>query len=403
MNILRLCRYLYTKKWVAEIVLLFQLVCMLELSFIVLNPLNDFYRNKQEIENCYSVNADKLIHVNSTVSLVEQSSKDNVDTSELLYNIIKNTKGVGEILRFGIDGTLLEIDDEKINAKVFFYSREMFENTNIELSAGQIKSNESDVIPVLISDSMKYDLEIGSIIDIETTASLSLKCKVVGIISSESALPAIKNYGSFPELESLAVISKEVSKEKYIVVYDASEDIITREMNNNFVVIPEKGENITALVKRLQENISNYGTVQEYKEISTQALKNTIIENGFCVLCFFLLNLIALFGYGGYLYLMIRQKQKELSIFNILGMTRFKMMLIVFISNIMLLSIAFLISINIYPWFAVNIMKVGVLKPGAFIYIGCCIYLLAIMLFSIIVACKKTQSGAVINRFKEGD
>ena len=35
MNFLRICRYLYTKKLFGEIVLFIQLICMLEMSFVV--------------------------------------------------------------------------------------------------------------------------------------------------------------------------------------------------------------------------------------------------------------------------------------------------------------------------------------------------------------------------------
>ena len=48
MNFLRICRYLYTKKLFGEIVLFIQLICMLEMSFVVLKPVDSYLMEKNK-------------------------------------------------------------------------------------------------------------------------------------------------------------------------------------------------------------------------------------------------------------------------------------------------------------------------------------------------------------------
>ena len=73
-------------------------------------------------------------------------------------------------------------------------------------------------------------------------------------------------------------------------------------------------------------------------------------ENAWYVLAFALLTLIAVFGYGGYLYLMIAQKKNEFAVFYILGMTRKKMIAVIFSSGAILLAVSFGIAVLSYPW-----------------------------------------------------
>lgn len=49
MNYLRICRYLYAKRFWNEIILLVQLVFMLIFAFTVLNPIDEFLQKKQKI------------------------------------------------------------------------------------------------------------------------------------------------------------------------------------------------------------------------------------------------------------------------------------------------------------------------------------------------------------------
>ena len=72
MNYLRICRYLYAKRFWNEIILLVQLVFMLIFAFTVLNPIDEFLQKKQKIVNSYDIDFDEALHlymnINSSIT-----------------------------------------------------------------------------------------------------------------------------------------------------------------------------------------------------------------------------------------------------------------------------------------------------------------------------------------------
>lgn len=396
MNIFRLCRYLYTKNWFAEIILLLQLVCMIELAFVVLNPIDNFLKNKKELEACYKVDFDNVLHINSTINIEEQSSKNASEESIYIYDMLKNTDGVKDVLRFGTDSALIKGDSNSIN--VLFYSNEMMKYLNLDSDFNQQKN--LDEISVLISDSMLDDYSIGSVFELNTGASMTYKCNVVGVINTEHAIPIIRNYGSFPALETLADFSR-LESERSIIVCGIGDEQMNRELDGNFIVVSE--DNMSNLSEILRNSIDTYGNVKSYEEIVQAAYQNMINENKASILFFVLLTMIAIFGYGGYLFLMLQQKQRELSIFFILGMSKIKMMFVIFGSSSVIGILAFIIAGCTYPWFATRILNMNAYEPGGFVYISCGIGLCLILLFSLLASYGRSIFTTSIKLFKEGD
>ena len=134
--------------------------------------------------------------------------------------------------------------------------------------------------------------------------------------------------------------------------------------------------------------------------ILKNSFMNMLRENAKYIIAFVMIAAIAVFGYGGYMYLMIVQHQKEFGIFYILGMSRKKMISVIFFSGLLLLVIAFLIT-----FFSINVVMEKVFglynyQTGIFSYIFCAVIMGLILLTSVFVGfgqSKKLAEIAVYN------
>ena len=77
MNFLRICRYLYTKKLFGEIVLFIQLICMLEMSFVVLKPVDSYLMEKKQVKAAYTLDFDSMVHFSKNNSIYAQEMAGN--------------------------------------------------------------------------------------------------------------------------------------------------------------------------------------------------------------------------------------------------------------------------------------------------------------------------------------
>ena len=94
MNFLRICRYLYTKKLLGEIVLFIQLMCMLEMSFVVLKPVDSYLMEKKTLKAAYVSDLDSMVHFSKNNLIYELSPilENNSFKIGILYNINKLQK-----------------------------------------------------------------------------------------------------------------------------------------------------------------------------------------------------------------------------------------------------------------------------------------------------------------------
>ena len=101
MNFLRLCRYLYTKRLANEIILLIQLVCMIELSFVVLNPVDSFLADRANVTQAYTIDFNEVIHFSENNAMMSADIRGQEMPIDIIYQRIKETDGVKNILCFG--------------------------------------------------------------------------------------------------------------------------------------------------------------------------------------------------------------------------------------------------------------------------------------------------------------
>lgn len=409
MNFLRICRYLYSKRLFGEIILLLQLIFMIELSFVVLNPIDSFIQKKMKLETVYTAEFDNLLHFSKNNLFYAQEMLGNGTSAESIYNILSEKDDIKQIIRFGFDNGLYEYTNQTSskshtsNANLVVYSDEMMEKIKLKIQDGKMEqySNENGYFPILVSCSLASEIPIGTETEIEFSSNKTkIKCKVVGILKADCAIPVVMNYGYLPELENLAVFCNNSSSSKYIIFYSGVDDLLYDVMEANFLIEPVDGVSGDKLADSLQEQLSNYGTFSVIDNMISKAFVRLMEDNSWYVLVFLVLTLISVFGYGGYLYLMIRQNTEEFAIFYILGITRKKMTGIIFFSGAALLVLAFGIATLIYPWFITEILKTEQSGAGFFSYgfsFSLFLLILCLSIFSGFGKIKKQTEVGILN------
>lgn len=408
MNFLRICRYLYTKKLLGEIVLFIQLMCMLEMSFVVLKPVDSYLMEKKQLKAAYVSDLDSMVHFSKNNLIYEQEMKGNGAAAQEIYKLLLEADGVEKVDRCAFEnGTYIETDGKKSNANLVMYSSEMLDIVRLNIESEIQENVSAGCIPILVSSSMAEELPVGTRTEISLAFddTIKISCEVAGILQRDSAVPVVFSYGDIMELGDMAVPSKDLSEYRFIVFGKAMDELFARLTNVNFLIEPDEhisGEN---LATSLQSKMRNYGTLNTYRTITAGAFKNMLKENAWYVLAFALLTLIAVFGYGGYLYLMIAQKKNEFAVFYILGMTRKKMIAVIFSSGAILLAVSFGIAALLYPWFTKTVLKIqeSYGYTGIFSYGFSAGVLLFILLLSIWMGFRRTGKQAEIELLKGGD
>ncbi len=408
MNFLRICRYLYTKKLFGEIVLFIQLMCMLEMSFVVLKPVDSYLMEKKQLKAAYVSDLDSMVHFSKNNLIYEQEMKGNGAAAQEIYKLLLEADGVEKVDRCAFEnGTYIETDGKKSNANLVMYSSEMLDIVRLNIESEIQENVSAGCIPILVSSSMAEELPVGTRTEISLAFddTIKISCEVAGILQRDSAVPVVFSYGDTMELGNMAILPEALSEYKFVVFAKDMDELFDQLTNVNFLIEPKEHISGEDLATSLQSKMRNYGTLNTYRTIAAGAFKNMLEENAWYVLTFALLTLIAVFGYGGYLYLMIAQKKNEFAVFYILGMTRKKMIAVIFSSGAILLAVSFGIAALLYPWFTEVVLKIqeSYGYTGIFSYGFSAGVLLFILLLSIWMGFRRTGKQAEIELLKGGD
>lgn len=399
MNLLRLCRYLYSKRILRECVLLFQLICMIVFAFCVLNPIDTFLQKKAALSDTFQLDFSKTLHFSSGNALMQNKIEGDMSMEPQLFDIISSTPEVERVLRIHLGHATCKTElSETLNSNFIIYSEAMSGFIHLPLS------REENYLSVLVSASLAKKLPVGSHTELLLGSDLkSIPCVISGILDKDSAIPTILNYGSSPGIGVFGFFPKEMSGENFIAA-EYNEDLLKEiDWEMNYLICPEKNSDTEFLLKNLNESVGTYGTVRTMEQIIQQAFSEMLRDNRWYVFAFALLGIIAAFGYGGYLFLMIRQRQTEFAVFYILGMTRRQTAAILFLAGGNLLALALLIGGSIAPWFIQNVLLEAQAAPGVFSLLFCGILLLLILAVSIAAGFRQSEKFTTIALYQEGD
>ena len=415
MNLLYLIRYFLSKRKVQECILLLQLICMIVFSFVVLSPIDEYFQKYSALSNTYQSLLSSAYHFSEGNALM-QNEKSNTSRFDGLYEKFMSVTNVENVFRFSMQQASFDIGESEPsdhnhnqrlskNANLFVYSDEMAKELNLELDAGEFLSYYDGVnTPILISSSLSDKFQIGSTVDLYVgIGRKKMSCIVTGVFSEHAAIPCIHNYGSSPSLDILAAYTHTMPEHDFIVACYNDQLLNTISWGQNFLITVQDDANMEQLKQDLERIAGTYGTVKPVSYIIKQSFYDMIKNNRWYIFAFTLLSAIAVFGYGGYMFLLIRRNQREFALFYILGMQRKQIAAIIFIMGSILLLSAAIVAYAIYPWFTISVLGETHAQPGVISLIFCGGLLFAILIVSIISGFMLSAKTTTVALYNGGD
>ena len=187
MNFLRICRYLYTKKLFGEIVLFIQLICMLEMSFVVLKPVDSYLMEKKQLKAAYVSDLDSMVHFSKNNLIYEQEMKGNRAAAQEIYKLLLEADDVEKVDRCAFEnGTYIKTDGKMSSANLVLYSSEMLDVIRLNTESAALKNVSEGYVPILVSSSMAEELPVGTRTEISLAFddTIKISCEVAGILQT---------------------------------------------------------------------------------------------------------------------------------------------------------------------------------------------------------------------------
>lgn len=409
MNLLRLSGYLYSKRLLHEFILLIQLVLMTVFAFSVLNPIDTFQMQVAMLREVYQMDFENTIHFAAGNAIIQSEWKGDYSNQNVVYERIVSIPQVHSVIRSYGGGASYYTDvDQNIpvrkSANFIVFSEEMTEKIELQLSEGDIVAGSDSYLRIVVSASLAKELPLGTEKEIIMEQNgKAITCIVSGVLDENGCIPIVSTYGSSPTLDVFAAFPGILQGADFIIAcYDENciGDII---WGSNYLITIEQGANVSDIQTELESAVGMHGTLETVSSVIQQAFHDMLQSNRWNIFATALLALIALFGYGGYLFLMLRQRQREFAVFYLLGMTRKRMASVLFITGGIILTLSMWIGSCIVPWYMQSVLHMKQSHPGPTSYLFCAGILLAILLGSVIVGFKHSFNEAAVTLYHGGD
>lgn len=342
-SILVFLRLFFSKKGLAELVVIFQISMMATFAVGNLKPLEKYMVELWGIEKLYQWNQSKTYYINpgeavQEAVMVHQDIGQSQWQSKL--KALNHVKDVGgcfyAVGAYPMQNSILESD---LLANVFIHTENISKYTRLELVEG--------TTGVVVSERMKEMYPIGSRISVELIEyEMTETFTVTGILKEGAVIPTVQSHGSESELEVFAAFTKDYPDASFIVIYDDEFFKHVSAFANYWVVTDQASE---VMKTDILKSISNLGIIRTVSEAFDEAMETILRHNSYRMFAFILFTLIACFGFGTYESLMIQKKQVEFSILRINGTTKRTLGSLLFMGNAVLMMIGILIGWYLEP------------------------------------------------------
>ena len=324
MNLLRLIKILLSPKLSREIFLFMQMTVMIIFINTVIVPFEQERHLRNGLRQVFECNYGSIVHFNPNISYID-GDRSRIDV--MIKNLSCSEK-VSDVFLMKAVKAKLSRDREVALSDMLIYSESLFNNSDIELSCGSFdKYTGGDVLPIIVSDSLSDIFPLGAEFttlfpkygDLQTT------CKVVGVMKPSAILPSINYYGSIPTLNALGIDMNASDSRNFIVAVECPITENIAEWEHSLLIVSDASQNF---INELNNEYSDIGRFTSAEEIESISEKNILSQRKFNILMIVLFIPIVLFGYGGYILLMLRSRRREFGIFYILGISKARLTVI---------------------------------------------------------------------------
>lgn len=341
MSILRIVRMLYSKHLLKEILVIFQIMLLVGIYNLAIIPFDSFLKSRAAVEESFLVDFDNDILFTGSLSLGEAFIEGN---SEVLNNLIVPLKEKYDVLYMYEGNAVLEIDSQAIGATLNVYSEEMYNSIKFDVADDNFDDTllQDGEIPVYISRNLSKYYNIGDKLHIRSyqEEKNEIPCRVAGILNNNSYIITV---GSSDNIFTQMLYETEnFIVAKYNEAYFKNSTLYPRFLIKNTA---------EETVNEINEAIGKYGGISTVNEFFEKIFLQTLENSEWEILILFLLVIVLVFGYGGYLIVNNMQKRKLCSIFYICGMSLGKVTAIHVLAGLLLFIPGIILGLLITPFF----------------------------------------------------
>lgn len=416
MKTLRLSRYLFSKGFIRELLVVVQLVLMLLYASAVLLPIDAILLRAQALHRTLPLDFSQTLFFNPSGVLLESTIWEMTEEPSTfrITDLVSSMPEVSQVLQITEDSATFEktigVDKNgvamtgRVKTKLITYSQGYDILSQLPCSQGGWSAGDGDACPILVSAALAADLPVGTHTELAIGPDQqTVPCVVTGILEQNVSIPVAKFYASEAELSSISLDTSQPEEEKLILAQFDSQLFQDVTWMPGAILIPSEGTDVGQLQQTLNEAAGNMGSVVSLSQVEFESIQAALSDYTY-FLPALLLTLLACFGYGGYLFLHVRQRRTEFAVFYILGMTRRRMIWLNLWSSLVLLLVSFCIAAVLRPWFMQQYLLQ--MTPGRFgpvSTIFCLVLLLGALLLSLLAGFQQSRRQSVAAQYKGGD
>ena len=421
MKFARLLKYSFSRHFLKELFLVIQLTLMLLFAFSILSPVDEFVEMHRNLDELYFFDFDQTLFFNPNASVyqsVNGSADQTVD--EHIYAFLEEVSAdtrTENLMRMSYNSTQIKtgkttkdphtgsVVDEIVSANLILYENEYLQNTKIEMIEGTWADGNSDeYVSIAVSQSLADIMPIGTKCSFDLSGSgEATSCMVTGILSEDCILPSTYGFASFPNLVNIGTRIADVKGAHFIIAEVDEESFSDTRWEYSCFITVSSGVNVEELCKGLNSKAGTIGQFYSVGEITKQSFTSLLRSNSTLIFDCILLGLIAIFGYGGYLYLSICRRQKDFSILYILGLTRKRSVVLNTFSGVLILFVSFVLAYVIYPSFQKLIGISGQNSLGIISIIFTVLFFSFVLFLSYVAAFRQFYKATTISLYQGGD
>lgn len=406
MNTLYLFGYVRSRTWWKELLLFIQLVAVVLLVFSILLPLDSFDQHTKRLQTTYTVDLARTLHFNlpavgmnfgvedPELNEVVEAFRTSVAQEPGVAACLTYKEKLGQIFPVGAD---VRDKEQQLanNVILLFYSPEFAESFDLRCRSGGWGSG-AVVSPWLASQLLEEEF----LVRLEDGETFS--CTLGGVLEETAVIPRPFWYGSRPSEDVLGVSPAELGDVGFILLpYDASIGQ-SWAWDETFLAVLEDDADVETVKRTLNEKAGNLGVFETMHRLRQIAQEQLVQKNWREVQQALLLSSIAIFGYGGYLFLMLRQKQREFAVLHILGLSRRRILFLNFLLNALFLALVIAFCYLLAPVYLRSAFGTAHYVPGP-LTLGFCAILLALSLTcGMLMGLAQSQKATAISQYQGG-
>ncbi len=397
MNQIRLIGLFYSKRKIRELIVLVQLIVMAVFFAYSADPLVTFFRERIQMDQCYQINYQRmLLFAGNDQFLMDTTNKFRTEA----FDVMKRCAGAENVHR--IARSYVEYKDSSLKSTRLIIYDQMDDIISLSLRKGKAVHEEGTHY-IIVSSEIGKQYPIGSEIEIEfPDFNRSFSCIVSGILKKDAIIPGTGDFSSFT-----LILGTDISDYKSVIIsFDLGDEIKENlSWEQNCLISIPSGIDADEMIDQLyKEQLGLYGGVNKMNESLTASLKATIRDNAPFVFQLVLYALVAIFGYGGYIFLTIETKKKVFQELHLLGTTGNRIFSLYFISNFILLLIACVIGMlgkSFVSGIRYALMEFSVGSWLAFVVLLC--MMTGILLLASVIGYWHIRRNMVIGRKEDGE